>query len=114
MGKFFNDKNQLAVFEDYLGDQHKKYRSSLNNKEYESAKTYNFLEYNYYRLKKLAKLLHKKIYNLGSDDFFDLTYDEYHTEIKNKKNIVLDYLCNENELFQKKQEEIYHYFFTRK
>lgn len=114
MGKFFNDKNPLAGFEDYIGDQHKKYRSSIDNKEFENVKIYNFLEYNYYRLKKLAKLLHKKIYNLGSDDFFDSIYNDYQEEIQSKKKVLIDNLSANDHMFQRKQEEVYHYFFTRK
>jgi hypothetical protein len=114
MGKFFNDKNLLAGFEDYIGDRQKKYRSSLNDKEFENVKIYNFLEYNYYRLKKLAKLLHKKIYNLGSDEYFDSVYREYEVEIKSKRKELIEILSGQDHPFQKKQESIYHYFFTRK
>ena len=114
MGKFFNDQKPLAGFEDYIGTQHKKTYNPNDVKEYESIKTYNFLEYNYYRLKKLAKLLHKKIYNLGSDDFFEQTLDEYNNSIKENKIFLNDGLSDENHSFQKRQEEIYHHFFTRK
>ncbi len=114
MGKFFNDKNPLAGFEEYVGEQQKKYRISNDNKEFENVKIYNFLEYNYYRLKKLAKLLHKKIYNLGSDEFFDAIHSDYQEEIKTKKKSLIETLSADDHLFQRKQEEVYHYYFTRK
>lgn len=114
MGKFFNDKNPLAGFEDYISEQNNKYIQPSDNKEFEAVKVYNFLEYNYYRLKKLAKLLHKKIYNLGSEDFFEHIHSEYQESVKSQKKFLIETLSDSEHGFQKKQEEIYHYFFTRK
>lgn len=114
MSKFFNDQNPIAGFEDYISKQTKKTYNPNDAKEYESIKTYNFLEYNYYRLKKLAKLLHKKIYNLGSDEYFEQTLDDYKNANKENKNFLNELLSDESHPFQKRQEEIYHHFFTRK
>jgi hypothetical protein len=114
MGKFFNDQSPIAGFEDYLGKQLKKNTYSHDAKEYESIKIYNFLEYNYFRLKKLAKLLHKKIYNLGSEDFFQDTLKHYQNSIRDEKKELIDILSEQGHPFQKRQEEIYHHFFTRK
>jgi len=114
MGKFFNDQKPIGGVEDYLGKKIKNSVYSYDAKEYESIKIYNFLEYNYFRLKKLAKLLHKKIYNLGSEDFFQETLNHYQDSIKDQKKELIDILSQDDHPFQKRQEEIYHYFFTRK
>lgn len=58
--------------------------------------------------------MHKKIYNLGSEEFFQDAISDYQMAIKEEKKFLADSLSNENHPFQKRQEEIYHHFFTRK
>ncbi len=105
MSKFFNERNPLAGFEDYIG-KNKSYKITSDPKQYEQARTYGFLEYNYYRLKKLAALLHKKLFNLGSDEFFKQTQDNYQMMVKKKKKSLVDAFVQPDHAFQKKQEEI--------
>lgn len=114
MGKFFNEKNPLAGFEDYLQERNKSPKTVKDPKEFESIKTYNFLEFNYYRLKSLAKLLHKKLYNLGSEEFFQQVLTDYNNSISERRNLLVNSFNEDDSPFYKRQEEIYQHFFTRK
>lgn len=114
MGKFFNEGSPIAGFEDYLQYKNKTFKTTKDPKEYESIKTYNYLEFNYYRLKKIAKLLHKKLYNLGTSEFLTEIQEHYQRETREKRLIISEVFSDLDHPFQKRQEEIYLHFFTRK